>query len=682
MSTIKFASTILKALGEELNSTPELGLLELVKNSYDADAKTCTITLSNVEKEGGTITIEDDGDGMSIEDIDDSWLVVGSSKKNTDSMTRLGRIPAGSKGLGRLAALRLGSETTLTTKAKNSGAGKLEINWNDYKDTRLVNDVILQIEESTWTGQEEKGTVVRIDKLQQGLNKATIKRLARSLILLADPFSTGENSFNPILVSPEFKDLEALVKKRYFDQAEFHLSATVKDGISSIKLNDWKGQVLFEGDHKSIKRREPEPYICPDSELHVWVFLLNQDIFSTRGVSLTEVRNWLNDFGGIHLYENEIRVNPYGNSGDDWLEINLSRAKSPEERPSTNTVIGRAIINDRDSKLIQKTDRSGFIENDEFLSLKSFGKDCMDWMARKRLQLAEVSRTKKRVEVKSKSENESKKVENAIEKVAPKNREEVKESFEKFKKAKEREVKSLHKEVQLYRTLSSAGITASTFAHESEGNPLKVISISNKAIQTAGKKNFKEQFEKYIKRPSERIGDSIESLSVLSTVTLNLLEHEKRRLSKVFVHKVVNRIVDIFDPFIRGRKVELVTKLDLSDPYLRCSEAAIESIVSNLINNSLSALEFPGLQKRSILVTTELLDGELEMSVSDTGPGIQSIDKDEIWLPGKTTKENGTGLGLTIVRDTVVDLGGSVLAEPKSDLGGARISLIIPILGS
>jgi nitrogen fixation/metabolism regulation signal transduction histidine kinase len=50
-----------------------------------------------------------------------------------------------------------------------------------------------------------------------------------------------------------------------------------------------------------------------------------------------------------------------------------------------------------------------------------------------------------------------------------------------------------------------------------------------------------------------------------------------------------------------------------------------------------------------------------------------------IWLPGKTTRDNGTGLGLTIVRDIVGDLKGQQEARRKGDLGGARIMVWLPI---
>ena len=75
----------------------------------------CTVELVGTDKPGGTVIITDDGDGMSADDIRDGWLVLGRSRKAPANRTRLGRLPAGSKGLGRLGALRMGDEVLLVT---------------------------------------------------------------------------------------------------------------------------------------------------------------------------------------------------------------------------------------------------------------------------------------------------------------------------------------------------------------------------------------------------------------------------------------------------------------------------------------------------------------------------------------------------------------------------------------
>jgi C4-dicarboxylate-specific signal transduction histidine kinase len=85
---------------------------------------------------------------------------------------------------------------------------------------------------------------------------------------------------------------------------------------------------------------------------------------------------------------------------------------------------------------------------------------------------------------------------------------------------------------------------------------------------------------------------------------------------------------------------------------------------------------------RTVSVSTELIGETVALRVADSGPGIQGITVKNIWLPGETTYPNGTGLGLTIVQDSVRDLGGSVDVIPKGALGGAEFVVEIPILGA
>src|SRR5690242_5518295 len=105
----RFSSDILRRLGEELNPSVEHGIVELAKNAYDADATEFIVTMENAETAGGRLIVTDNGDGMNLNDIKNGWLVIGQSRKGGLKRTPAGRIPAGYKGLGRLAALRLGS---------------------------------------------------------------------------------------------------------------------------------------------------------------------------------------------------------------------------------------------------------------------------------------------------------------------------------------------------------------------------------------------------------------------------------------------------------------------------------------------------------------------------------------------------------------------------------------------
>lgn len=108
--------TIAELLGVQNFTNEESAMLELVKNAYDAQAKCVTLDFSN-----GRLVIEDNGIGMSVEDIRNKWMHVGKSNKGYFSLADANgqqRILAGSKGIGRFALARLGELVTMYTKKR------------------------------------------------------------------------------------------------------------------------------------------------------------------------------------------------------------------------------------------------------------------------------------------------------------------------------------------------------------------------------------------------------------------------------------------------------------------------------------------------------------------------------------------------------------------------------------
>lgn len=683
---LKFSTEIVRRLGEELNPTLDKGVLELVKNAYDADATECRIELRGTDRPGGKIIVHDNGDGMTAEQIANGWLVLGRSSKLPNRQTRLGRIPAGSKGLGRLAALRMGRTALLSTssRADRNRRHEILIDWGEFDKAKIVEDVALEIKTRVSNEGLLPGTKVVVDDLHAGFGRVPVKRLAREILLLADPFQDNRKGFQPELLVPEYEDLESLVQNRYFDDAEYHLIAEVRTGGQAFaQVFDWKGKQLYRAEHKDIASRgRKRTYECPPAKFELWVFILNQQTFSSRQSSVGEVRRWLREFGGVHFYYNGLRVSPYGGPENDWLGMNLQRVRSPEERPGTNTSIGRIDVLDQQSHLVEKTDRSGFIEDGPFRELRTFARDSMDWMATRRLREAEQRRSRTRVQAPQRSGKAKERIQSTIAATPKKTRKDLERAFESYESFRDREVNVLKKEVQLYRTLSTAGITAATFAHESNANPVKIISQSLGAIRRRAKQHFGELYSSRFERPIEGIKRAVESLSVLSRATLDLLDHEKRRPARIDLQEVLNDVLLTYTPFFKGRDVEVIKSFASGTPFLRGQRASVESIITNLLTNSLAAFEAAATRDRVVEITTQVSNGQWSLAVSDSGPGIVGIRKSDIWLPGRTTRKRGTGLGLTIVRDAVHDLGGSVDALPSGPRGGAVITVQLPIIGT
>src|SRR4029077_21074659 len=99
MSTehLRFSTQMLRRLGEELNPHVDQGILELVRNAYDADATECLVELLDTHQTGGTVRVSDNGSGMTADGIRDGWLVLGRSEKVAIPLTRRKRFPIGSK---------------------------------------------------------------------------------------------------------------------------------------------------------------------------------------------------------------------------------------------------------------------------------------------------------------------------------------------------------------------------------------------------------------------------------------------------------------------------------------------------------------------------------------------------------------------------------------------------------
>ncbi len=473
---LRFSTDILSRLGEELNPNADQGIMELVRNSFDADAVQCRVELIGTDEAGGVVLVTDDGIGMNPQALRDGWLVLGKSGKQTLRVTERKRRVIGNKGLGRLAALRLGQTTNVTTWPRGERFQySLAIDWADFAAVKVVEDVSLRIEQAP-KGKKtpEQGTVVEIQKLHSKLTRAEVKRLARALVLMADPFDKSLG-FQPTLIAPGQKDLESLVASSYFEEAQFHLVAELsEDGTAGARVLDWKGQTLFEADADDLRRkrkgglRSGPPYNSPPAKFDLWMYPLDvkNEAFSARAVTVAEVKQWLSEYGGVHIYHNGVRVHPYGDSGHDWLNLNLARVRNPELRPSTNNSIGRVSVLDVSEQLRQKTDRTGFIDNEPFEEMRRFAGDALEWMAARRLQEREARRHREAEQASASVMSGSSSVEAALKAISPGPRKIVQAAFEKYQRARDRETKTLRDDLQLYRTLATVGTTSAVLAHE------------------------------------------------------------------------------------------------------------------------------------------------------------------------------------------------------------------------
>jgi DNA topoisomerase VI subunit B len=139
---------------------------ELVKNSYDADAKIVTLKFENSDSIGGTLFIEDDGLGMTKGQLVNGFMRISSTDKLRNPLSeRYNRKRAGQKGIGRFAVQHLGEKLTITTQTKeNDFALVLTINWELSKgDVDLVN---ITNKITRLPKEKEEGTTLKIEGLK------------------------------------------------------------------------------------------------------------------------------------------------------------------------------------------------------------------------------------------------------------------------------------------------------------------------------------------------------------------------------------------------------------------------------------------------------------------------------------------------------------------------------------
>jgi signal transduction histidine kinase len=689
---LHFSTEMLRRLGEELNPHADQGILELVRNAYDADATRCVVELMGTNEPGGTVRVSDNGTGMTAEGIRKGWLVLGTSGKSTSQKTKRGRNPIGNKGIGRLAALRLGRTAQLTTRSAEEPKVEhhLLIDWNAFDRAKVVDEVSLEIHALPRAAKAKNGTIVEIKDLRAQLAKADVKRLARALVLLADPFDDedstgGVTEFRPVLQVPEFTDLENLVARGYREEADYYLRAELDEtGRGKAMVTGYNGEELFRGEHQDIARSKGNPaYVAPPATFELWWFLLSATNFSPRAVTLNEVREWLGEFSGVHLYHRGMRVSPY--SDFDWLDMNLRRARSPEMRPSTNTSIGRLAVLDEAGALKPKTDRVGFVEDATFVSLRQFASDVLEWFADQMLKRREKKRDSQKERAAKKVRQAQENLAEVIEGVPQGSRQKLQKAVNQYERARDEEAGTLRKDLQLYRTLGTVGTTTAAFAHQAK-SPLAQIQSSAATLQEA-LADTPDLFQlQTMGELAAGIQRDAESLLAFAKVTLGLLQHEKRRRGIVSIHGSIGDVVTLLKPYIDLRSVTVEQEFLAEEEMVLASRAALECILANLLINSMKAFESSPPGERRILIRTRNIQEHggkeqvfLELGVLDNGPGINGISIEDIWLPGKTTTTGGTGLGLTIVKDVVTEMGGKVAAVSNGELGGAELVITIPV---
>ena len=376
----RVSSGLKNIIGRELINDKYIAIFELVKNSYDAGAKFAKIRFDNLGTSEATITISDDGKGMSKEDIIEKWLFVAySEKRNPSYRDNIKRAVAGAKGVGRFSCDRLGERVRLSSKTTAERVlHSISISWSDFEKSSLDNftDIDVQYE---FYKQEDKtcGTAIVISNLREEWTRIDLLALKKALTQLVNPSATSSyDSFEISLDVPtEFEEdkkqkddrdkVNGPIVNNIFDvinQKTTKITVCIsKDGKTiTTTLND-RGSFVFETTEKS-------EYSLSDIQCTLYFLNRAEKLNFTRKMGVDAVR-----YGAIFVYKNGFRVFPFGEPGRDFFDIDQRKQQGYKRFLGTRELIGQLEINGDKNNLVETSSRNnGFIATPHLEELKLF----------------------------------------------------------------------------------------------------------------------------------------------------------------------------------------------------------------------------------------------------------------------------------------------------------------------
>lgn len=408
---------IISQIGDQLISNEEVALLELIKNSYDARVEgediNINIEVDQVEK---TMIIEDNGKGMTLEQLNNYWLVLGTNNRYEEKQSIINdikeenqekiqrNVPLGEKGLGRFSTKKLGNRLQIETKSRDDKfVNFAEINWNDfdYSSTKFLDEVSI-VTRRIPHSDKSSFTILRISELrslsiwdEEQFRELIMQHVSKFI----NPFGAFDTNYiNNLSIDftvfmPIRDDKGAIIGKKKVVINTQELNKTLLSQAHYRIHGKFNGKRVF---YNTVIRKErkvifEKEKISLDVDAiqkslqtqdgNVGSFTFDIYVFNRRPNRLKEVtgfgnlvelRKTLDKYcGGIMLYRDGFRVLPYGNVDNDWMKINTdSWLKKSGKRFYTPQIIGYVNISSvKNKNLMDQTSREGLQDNVAYKNL-------------------------------------------------------------------------------------------------------------------------------------------------------------------------------------------------------------------------------------------------------------------------------------------------------------------------
>lgn len=663
---------ILSHLGEDLIKNESIALLELVKNSYDACAKKCTINFVSTNRKLTKIIIRDDGFGMNIETIENVYLKIGTDFKFKKIEPNIcGRIPLGEKGIGRLGVHKLGNKIKLHSRAVNSKEVALTIDWTKLDEAVKIDDFTIDLVENEIANvfRNRTGTEIIIEDLKTNWNKRGLREVFRNLNSLNSPFSENNESFTVEVTSnenlfeglPNFDEIKdsALyfghclmegnkITKFNYEFKPWDSLAKIDNGRRKTELDILEQElIIVDKDNSEIDLVQSK---IGSIEFDLIIFEFDSQIFSYVNSEKKSTKNYLKKNGGIRVYRDGVRVYDYGEKDTDWLGIDLRRISRFGGNISNNIAIGSVKIKRSESfGLREKSNREGFIENDSYYQFVNAVDYALSLFVRERNVDKSILTTlyKKRKVIEPVLSDINDLILYVQEEVKD---DEIKKEILKYLTR----INSQYVNVkEILIKSANAGLNLSVVIHEIE----KLISQLLGSIQRNENEksvSISLMLEKIIRGYSAMI--------------------KKSHIKNTSLSRVVKVALDNYEFRFSDHKIKVISNWRDNNSTAFLAEAESISVLINLLDNAIYWLCYARQEDRkiSVYITDQIkIEGKEYNSiiVSDNGPGF-NIPPDIAIKPFMTGKPHniGSGLGLHVGTEMMKGMKGQLIFLDKYDI--------------
>lgn len=685
----------------------ELGLKQLsIKLVKARTRERARVILRNAYDTLSSITICDTGDGMSLETLNKAFLTIGTPHRLIQRRAgQLGkRKVLGEKGVGRLSAMRLGSKLEVTTSTSEEKYwNRLSIDWDKFavSSDALVGDIEVKPIRGEPKRQGEKGTTIAIYGLETDWTKEKLESIAiQEFSRISDPFAKRSDRF-PLEI--DFNGEH--IKLRRLSSELFNHAHGVCSGSYTIEDD---GAVHFDATfaynlyNETATFRKDTPELVdaitggvPNSALRTLgpfsfkFYWFNRKLL--KGIDgigdVRAVKNLVNSWsGGLMVFRDGFRVNPYGGRGDDWLELNKRAFKSSGYLLNTDQLIGRLQIDsDANPRLVDQTNREGLRDTFEFQALRNIMHHFITHDVKKFIdQINNDYAGLKDIDMRAVERNVE-----AYEKRVERNIAELKKAFP-------GEEATLDRLRESFQSMRYAYNQARDLAQKSEDNSQRLLDLAGvgllvEVIAHELARATKNTLDMITSARRRAVDDEMSRTFTSLESQLQTIERRLRVLDPMSVSGRQRRtkfdLTDAVRDVFAGRAEELSKasvrwEVEAPDGPVRIEavKGMIYQIVENLLSNSIHWLgrakeEHPRLAPQ-IRVTVRRDHGG-SFHFFDNGPGISARLAQTVFDAFFTTRgEAGRGLGLYIARSNAQHHGGEISLAGLSEVHPNRFNTL------